>query len=79
MIVYGIYQKYILASSTYYFVTGKLVSKENEHIKESIAHFRAFKDEVGRTEMICNKIQTSISLWKEDLEAMIENNDFLFK
>ena len=38
----------ILASITYSFIRGKSVSKENEHIKESVADFRAFKEEVGR-------------------------------
>ena len=28
-------------------------------------------------EIICNNIQTSISLWKEDLETVIENNQNL--
>ena len=28
-------------------------------------------------EIICNNIQTSISLWKEDLEIVIENNESL--
>ena len=28
-------------------------------------------------EMACNKIQTSISLWNEDLETVIENNENL--
>ena len=65
----------ILAFSTYSFITGKLVSKEIEHIKYRIADFGAFKEEVGRNEMICNKIHTSISLWKEDLEILIENNE----
>ena len=48
-----------------------------EHIKERIAEFRAFKEEVGMNEIICNKIQTSISLWKEYLETMIANNERL--
>ena len=48
-----------------------------EHIKERIADFRAFKEEVGMNKIICNKIQTSISLWKEYLETVIENNERL--
>ena len=65
----------ILEFSTYSFITGKSVFKEIEHIKERIADFGDFKEEVGRNEMICNKIHTSISLWKEDLETVIENNE----
>ena len=49
-----------------------------EHIKEWIADFVYFKEEVGRNEIICNKIQTSISLWKEDLETVIEKNENKF-
>ena len=29
--------------------------------------------------MICNNIQTNISLWKEDLETVTENNQILFQ
>ena len=62
----------IIASSTYYIITGKSISQENEHIKDSISDFRALKEELGRNKMICNKIQTIILLWKEDLKNMIE-------
>ena len=48
-----------------------------EHIKKRISDFRAFKEEVGMNEIIYNKIQKSISLWKEDLETVIENNENL--
>ena len=64
-------KKDIIASSTYYFSTGKSVSKDTEHIKERIADFGSFKEEVGMNKIICNKIQTSISLWKEYLETLI--------
>ena len=64
---YYILKKDILAFSTYFFITGKSVSKEIERIKERIADFGAIKEEVVMSEMICNKIQTSISLWNEDL------------
>ena len=70
-------KKEILALITYSFITGKSVSKENEHIKESISNFGDFKEEVGMNEIICNKIQTSISLWKEVLETVMENNENL--
>ena len=50
----------ILALITYYFIIGKSVSKEMEHIKEIIADFRAFKEEVGMNEITRNKIKTSI-------------------
>ena len=50
-----------------------------EHIKERIAHFRDFKEELVRYDMICNKIQTSISLWQEDMETVIEKNQNHFQ
>ena len=53
-------KKDILALITYSFITGKLVLKDIEHIKEKIANLGALKEEVGMNEMICNKIQTSI-------------------
>ena len=65
-------KKDILELSTYSFITGKSISQENEHIKDSISDFRALKEELGRNKMICNKIQTIILLWKEDLKNMIE-------
>ena len=71
-------KKDILASRTYYFITRKSVSKEMKHIKERIADFGAFKEEAGMKKIICNKIQTGISLWKEDLETVIENNENLY-
>ena len=70
-------RKDILALRTYYFITGKLVSKEMEHIKERIADFGAFKEEERMNEITCDKIQTNISLWKDYLETVIENNERL--
>ena len=55
-------KKYIIASSTYFFISGKSVSKEIEYITERIADFGSFKEEVGMTKIICNKIQKSTSL-----------------
>ena len=43
-----------------------------KRIKERIADLTAFKEEVGRNEMICNKVHKVISLWKEYLENMIK-------
>ena len=60
---------YILAVRTYWYITGKSLSKYMEHIKEIIAGFRAFKEESRGIKITCNTIQTSISLW----------NDFLIK
>ena len=48
-----------------------------EHIKERISDFGAFKEEAIWIEITCNTIQTSISLWKDYLETMIENNEWL--
>ena len=70
-------RKYILALRTYYFITGKSVSKDMEHIKERIADLGAFKEEVRMNKITCNKIQKSISLWKDYLETVIENNERL--
>ena len=61
----------ILAYSKYSFIAGKSVSNEIEHIKERETNFRAFKEEVVGKIMICSNIQTSISLWREDLETVI--------
>ena len=61
----------IISSSTYYFCTGKSVSKDMENIKDIIDDSVTFKEEVGRNETISNKIQTIISLCKENLEAVI--------
>ena len=48
-----------------------------EHIKEIIANFGYFKDEAKGIKITCNTIQTSILLWKEYFENMIENNEWL--
>ena len=70
-------RKDILAARTYYFITGKSISKDMEHIKERIADFGAFKEEARGIEITCKTIQTIISLCKEYLETMIENNKWL--
>ena len=78
MIVSMMYiRKDILAVRTYFFITGKSISKDMEHIKERIADFRNFKEEARGIEITCNTIQSSISLWEEYLETMIENNEWL--
>ena len=41
-------KKDILASITNYFITGKSVSKDIEHIKDIIVYFRYFKEVVRR-------------------------------
>ena len=56
--------KYILSVRTYCFIIGESLSKDMEHIKERIADFGASKEDAGMNEMICNKIQTSISFWR---------------
>ena len=77
-IVFVLYiRKYSLSLKTYKFVTGKSVSKEMEHIKERIADFGAFKEELRMNEIVCDNIHTSISLWKEYFETVIENNERL--
>ena len=62
---------------TYYFITGMSKTKNMEHILERKADFEDFKNEAKLIEKICNTIQSSISLWKEYLETMIENNQWL--
>ena len=69
----------ILASSTCYFCTGVSVSKYIENIKEGIAEFKVFKEDLGRNETICNIIQIRISSRKDQLETVIENNEKMFK
>ena len=69
--------KDILALRTYYFITGKSVSKDMEHIKERIADFWDFKEDVRMNEITCNNIQTIISLCKEYFETVIKNNERL--
>ena len=74
-IVFILYiRKDILALITYSFTRLKSVSQEMEQLNQRIADFRAFKEEAGIKEIICNKIQTSILLRKEYLETVILNN-----
>ena len=46
-----------------------------EHIKYRIDYYTHLKEEFGINNIICNNIQTSISLWKEDLETVTEKNE----
>ena len=48
-----------------------------EHILERKADFEAFKNEAQLIEKTCNTIQSSILLWKEYLETMMKNNQWL--
>ena len=50
-------RKEILALITYYFIAGNSVSKYTEHIKEIIADFGAFKEDVRMNKISCNTIQ----------------------
>ena len=70
-------RKEILAVITYCFITGKLISKYMEHIKERISDFGSFKEGARGIEITCITIQTSISLCNEYLETMVENNECL--
>ena len=49
-----------------------------EHIKERIDDLGAFKEKARGVKITCNKIQKGISLWKEYLETVIENNERLY-
>ena len=78
IIVYMIYiRKDILAVRTYSFITGVSRTKNMEHILERKADFESFKNGAQVIETTCNMIQSNISLWKEYLEAMMENNQWL--
>ena len=70
-------RKYILAVRTYYFINGMSRTKNMEHILERKADFEAFKNGAQLIEKTCNTIKSSISLWKEYLETMMENNQWL--
>ena len=69
--------KDILAVRTYSFITGMSRTKNMEHILERKADFEAFKNEAQLIEKTCNTIKSSILLWKEYLETMMENNQWL--
>ena len=58
-------RKDILTVRTYSFITGMSKTKNMEHILAQLI------------EKTCNMIQSSISLWKEYLETMMENNQWL--
>ena len=70
-------RKYILTVITYSLITGMSKTKNMEHILERKADFEAFKDEEKLIERTCNTIQSSISLWKEYLENIMEKNQWL--
>ena len=70
-------RKDILTVRTYSFITGISKTKNMEHILERKADFEAFKNEALLIEKTCNTIQSSISLWKDYLETMMENNQWL--
>ena len=70
-------RKDILAVRTYSFITGMSRTKNIEHILEKKADFESFKNGSQVIERTCNTIQSSISLWKEYVEKMMENNQWL--
>ena len=70
-------RKDILTVRTYSFITGMSKTKNMEHILERKADFEAFKNEAQLTERTCNTIQSSILLWKDYLETMMEKNQCL--
>ena len=65
-------RKDILAVRTYYLITWMSRTKNMEHILERKDDFEAFKNGAQLLERTCNTIQSSISLWKEYLETMME-------
>ena len=64
----------ILGVRTYLFINGMSRKKDTEHIWERKADFESFKNVAQVIERTCNTIQSSISLWKEYLEDIFENN-----
>ena len=70
-------RKDILPFITYSFITGMSRTKNMEHSLERKADFEAIKNEAQLILKTCNTIQSSISLWKEYLETMMENNQWL--
>ena len=72
-------RKDILAVRTYSFITGMSRTKNMEHILERKDNFESFKNGAQVIERTCNTIQSSISLWKEYLETMMENSQWLCK
>ena len=70
-------RKDILAVRTYSFITGISRTKSMEHFLERKADFESFKNGSQVIERTCNTIQSSISLWKEYVENMMENNQWL--
>ena len=53
---------------------GKSVLKDIEHIEERISDF-FFKEEFGKNITVCDVIHNIISLWMDELETVIENNE----
>ena len=47
-----------------------------EYVLERKADFESFKNEAQVIERTCNMIQSIISLWKEYLEDIFENNQW---
>ena len=80
IIVYMIYiRKNILGVRTYSFINGMSRKNNMEHILERKAGFESFKNGAQVIERTCNTIQSSISLWKEYLEDIIENNQWSYE
>ena len=69
-------RKNILGVRTYSFINVVSRKKDMEHILERKADFESFKNEAQVIERTCNTIQSSISLWKEYLEDIFENNQW---
>ena len=67
-------RKNILRVRTNSFINGMSRKKYTEHILERKADFESFKNEAQVIERTCNRIQSSIFLWKEYLEDIFENN-----
>ena len=65
-----------MAVRTYSFITEMSRTKNMEHILERKTDFESFKNGAQVIERTCNTIQSSISLCKEYLEVISENNQW---
>ena len=69
-------RKNILRVRTNSSINGMSRKKDMEHILERKADFESFKNGAQVIERTCNTIQSSISLWREYLEDIFENNQW---
>ena len=74
--IVSIIRKNILRVRTNSSINGMSRKKDMEHILDRKADFESFKNKAQVIERTCNTIQSSISLWKEYLADISENNQW---